>query len=673
MSSRLFSGTANITHDGIKKEFNRWKKEPLQPIVELVANGFDAKASRVDVTIEYNGLDGVAYISVLDNGTGINVNKCSEHFEKFNDSLKKDDDDTQGAHGRGRLAFHLICNNATWYTKLNKSDTGIISDAKVSIVSNNIRDYEGTELIEGEQHSLISLLDSGTCVELTNFTKNIPSIDKVKTKLQSEFGWRLALNSSRELYLNGDKVDIPEHQLIDKVFSINDVDFQVKFIHWFTKPGREKNYNYLINSDGKVVYRETNSFNLKGPFYLSTYSGSDWVKSFDPLGGGLSFDNRSSPHSKVYKDLQREITQFSRSIYDDFQRKHVDKQIELYVEKGYFPRYKNLSTEESAWRLKNTKKAVKNIYLSEPAVFSNLSAKPAKVLIGLLDRILISNENDSLFEVLESVLDLEKSKINVLAEQLKLTSLDNVVCTIEELQKREAAVCKLKELMLIHYKEVLETPDLQLIIEKNTWLFGNQYSIIGAEEDDFQKTAYKLRSHIKNIDLLEEDDFDEFDLAEGLKIEGVRRQVDLFLAGQKLEFDSQNREYLKCTIIEIKRPSVALNSKHLKQLNDYARIISQHPGFSHINMKFELILVGRKISNADFDIGAAFEAAEGYNEPGLVLTYGKGAIKGYVKTWATIFNEFEISNNYLLRQLKTKRKGLENSTSAEIVNSLQNN
>ena len=44
-----------------------------------------------------------------------------------------------------------------------------------------------------------------------------------------------------------------------------------------------------------------------------------------------------------------------------------------------------------------------------------------------------------------------------------------------------------------HYESVLETPDLQKIIEANTWLFGAQYEILGAEEDSFTKIAKKLK------------------------------------------------------------------------------------------------------------------------------------------------------------------------------------
>ncbi|MBF4275446.1 ATP-binding protein, partial [Vibrio anguillarum] len=201
-----------------------------------------------------------------------------------------------------------------------------------------------------------------------------------------------------------------------------------------------------------------------------------------------------------------------------------------------FPTYKNLSQHDAEWRHTNVRTVIKEIWLVEPSIFNNLGAKQAKVMISLLDKLLVSNENDSLLEVLESVVELDEHRLHQLAEQLNKTTLENIVSTIEVLQRRETVVRKLEELMINNYKDVLETPHLQGIIEANTWLFGEQYSMIGAEEDDFQKTAHNLRQHIKEIDVLAEDDFEQQDLDDGLTIEGVRRQVDLFLARKTKQF-----------------------------------------------------------------------------------------------------------------------------------------
>jgi hypothetical protein len=667
MQNANFKGTADITHAGIKKHFTRHKDDPFQAVIELVANGFDAAATNVEISIQFNAMDGLESISVLDNGFGIDVDNCDQHFSRFNESLKQDNDDLQGTHGRGRLSFHLLAERATWFTRCKGAD------AQIVIESSDIRNFKGIRLDPKEQHAALHQKQSGTCVELSNFTKNLPLISKLEARLQNTFGWRLALNRKRKLLLNGVEITVPNNEFEHKAFTIDNHEFIVTFIRCHSKPGKERSLNYLIDNEGKVIFSELSSFNLKPKFYLSTYTESKWNQYFDRFNDSLNFEHDivANPSTKVFKTLQREITKVGQQIYDDFQRQLVDIEIERFVKNGYFPSYKGLSEIDANWQRENTKRVIRDIYLAEPSIFTNLKAKQTKVIIALLDKLLISNENDSLFEVLENILDLADDKMERLAAQINRTSLENIICTIETLQKRELAVHKLQEIMVRHYKTVLETPDLQGIIENNTWLFGEQYTTLGAEEDDFQKIAKKLREHIKGINLINEEDFDEEDIRAGLDIEGVRRQVDLFLARKNMAFDARNRQYFKCTIIEIKKPSVSLNEKHLKQLRDYARIIAQHVGFSEESMKFELILIGRKISSADYDINAALETAEHKNEPGLVHIQGHGRIKGYVKTWATIFDEFKLSNHYLLNNLKTKRDNLEGKTASEIVVELQ--
>jgi hypothetical protein len=43
----------------------------------------------------------------------------------------------------------------------------------------------------------------------------------------------------------------------------------------------------------------------------------------------------------------------------------------------------------------------------------------------------------------------------------------------------------------------------------------------------------------------------------------------------------------------------------------------------------------------------------------------------YVKNWNTIFDEFLLSNNYLLEHLKTQREELSGKTREELIGELQ--
>lgn len=651
-----FDGSTEITGEGIKKHFRRY--ESWQPLFELAWNGLDAQATEVKILISRNELGSLEQVVVLDNGNGIDFLNIKNNFGKFNESLKSQSADQHGSHGRGRLAFHRLCHEAAWYPRHH------LEDAKISISSANIKRYQGEILAAPEQHALLSGLDNGTLVVLHNFMADLPSESELFRKLSVEFGWYLALNPQVKLEVNGRLVTVPSHDIKETLIKEEGHEFRVRAIRWDQSPSSEKSYNYLLTSKGKIRYRELSSFNRKPNFYISVYVISEWADQFDSEEEDLLSPNGFSSSSQVWRSLATRIKDFTKEIYEEFLRNFVDTQMARFEEEGVFPEYPNENAEYAAWKRNNTKALVRSIYIADPAVFTNLKKKQRKIIVRLLDKISISSENDSLFDVLESVLDLDSQSIATFSDQLKRTRLEHIVSTIELFQKREIAIARLREIMEYHYKEVLETPDLQRIIENNTWMFGPSYEILGAEEDTFSHVAKKLRDSVRGIHEISNDD-----LEGDADPEGANRQADLFLARKTLTFDARGQQVFKCVLIEIKRPSIALNNTHLRQLDDYAAILNRHPEFNSQKMRFELILVGRTISDRDYEIKSRIEGYSSHGEPGLVGSDSK--IKRYVKTWYTIFDEFNISSDYLVSTLKTQRETLSSYSAPELVESLQ--
>ncbi len=650
-----FQGSTKITDEGIKKHFKNFK--PIHAIYELIWNGLDANCNIVNIKVTHNNLSGLDSVFIVDDGEGIDVKNIKNNFEKFNESSKKNDDDKRGSHGKGRLSFHKLSETAIWYTKRKTYN------AKITIESNAIKDYIGDYLHEDKQHHFLKKLKSGTCVELINFrNNNLPIEKELIEEFSKEFGWYLALNDNRVVKLNNKPIPIPEHEFYEEKFKINGNIFTAKIILWKNKPSSEKSYNYLINSNNKIIKKELSTFNNKSIFFTSAYVFSEWIDEYDPEA--LEFEQKSIEDSQTIENVFKKIILLQRDIYINYLKQYVDIKIEEYDEKDYFPNYLNFDHDYAKWRKQNTKSVLKKIYIADPTIFNNLNSKPTKILIHLLDKILVSNENDTLLEVLGGVLDLSEYNLSKFASHLRKTTLENIISTIESLQKRQMAIHQLREVMVNRFTKISETPDLQKIIENNTWLFGPQYTTLGAEEDTFNKIAKNLRNEIKDIDIITKED-----IAEGASVEGINRQVDLFLARKLPTFDSKNNKIYKCIIIEIKRPGISLNKNHLRQLDDYAEIISKHPAFGSDKMRFELLLVGRKISNDDVQIKQRIENLKDKSEFGLVTYNDK--IKCYVKDWFTIFDEFELSNDYLLQTLNSKLDDLSNDSTTDIVEKLQ--
>lgn len=112
-----------ISSAGIKNSLKRYK--PLQALAEYVWNGFDAGASRVDINIYENEIEGVESISIADNGTGIDRSQLSHKFQPFFQSEKIYEPNikhsaTHGRNGVGRLTFFTFANSAKWETVYEK-------------------------------------------------------------------------------------------------------------------------------------------------------------------------------------------------------------------------------------------------------------------------------------------------------------------------------------------------------------------------------------------------------------------------------------------------------------------------------------------------------------------------------------------------------------------------
>ncbi|TCB82293.1 ATP-binding protein [Acinetobacter sp. ANC 4173] len=656
-----FSGIAQITDTGIKKHFK--STEPYKAIFEFVWNGFDAKANNVHIDLQKNGLDTLESITIFDDGDGIDLSNLNNSFEKFNESNKKDDDDKHGSHGRGRLAFYKLANKATWFTKWDNKNV------KIEISADTISQYSGEYIEEKKQNKLLNNIKSGTYVVLSSLYPKIPfpAEETLLDSLKREFSWLLIINPHKKLFLNGIEVPILENTCFEKSVQIDNIEFKIKAIRWHEKLSHDKSCNYLLDSHHKIIYKELSKANNKIEFYTSCYALSAWNDSYNK--DELEMDSNAESQQKILKKINKEMSDFLKEIYEEYLREYVDAKIESYDEKGYFPSYLGYDSSYALWRKKNTKDAVKSIYLADPKIFANLATKPLKIIIRMLDKLLVSKENDAIFDVLDDVLDLSDTQVGLLAKQLKTTTLENIISTIETLQKRELAVNQLKELMDNHYNSVLETPDLQKIIEANTWLFGAQYEILGAEEDSFTKITQRLRDQIRGINHVSSDDLDKNDAVNQVVVDGLNRQVDLFLARKNKTFDTLNNPIYKCVIIEIKRPSVSLNKKHMNQLLDYAEILSKFPEFSNDEIYFELILIGRKISKDDFSITSHLNSQKDKGEKGLVLHDGN--IKCYVKSWYSIFQDFKLSNSYLLDNLKSKYEDLSDESKISLVDDLQ--
>lgn len=96
------------------------RARPIPALAELIWNAFDADATVVDVSFEYNDLGSLDAIVVKDNGAGIARTDAPGFFRFLGGSWKKSKSHTasgrflHGQEGRGRFKAFALGNVAEW-------------------------------------------------------------------------------------------------------------------------------------------------------------------------------------------------------------------------------------------------------------------------------------------------------------------------------------------------------------------------------------------------------------------------------------------------------------------------------------------------------------------------------------------------------------------------------
>lgn len=650
------SENVQITSAGIKNSLKKYK--PLQALAEYVWNGFDAKATRVDIEISKTELEGTQYISVSDNGTGINRALLDSKFKPFYESEKIYDPNqkhstTHGKNGVGRLTFFTFANLAQWRTVYKKEEQTFTYKIDVSeaVLSNYFPSEE--ELCNDS---------TGTMVCFSDLLPTEISEVSVKNYMAQEFCWFLELNKDLgyEICVNGDKVEYEsyilqrDHQ--DYVHEDSKTTFSVRYICWDTKLSEYSKY-YYVDELGIEKYKENTTLNNKGDrFYHSVYIQSSLFSNFDFRDIGMkqqSMDGFAHRKTPAYEFVMRKINGHLYDIRRPFIKENAAKVIDSLEIEGAFPTY-NPNNLMDQYKKTHLGEMISALYIAEPKLFSgSMNKEQKKTFVRLLDLILESGEINSLFRIFEEILDMTETERTDLAEILKYTHLSSVTRTIKLIKDRYQAVADLRQLVFNPDLHANEVNHLQKMIEKHYWLFGEQYSLVTAAEPNFEEA---LRRYLKYLH--EEYEDATVDHPDKLK------QMDIFAVRQ----DISNSKYHNI-VIELKHPNISIGETQLSQVKKYMRTIMSIPDFNGSNMSWEFYLVGNKFSTNGY-IEGEINTNKGHGEPHLV--YKSDRYKIYVMLWSEVFAAFEMRHAYLSEKLEIERSKLQkNYTGAKEVISAQ--
>lgn len=400
-------------------------KDPKLVIAEYIWNGFDAKATEVDIAIDSNELGYINSISISDNGEGIVFDTLPYSFGNFLDSVKKTSikrsSYTRGKKGKGRFSFSLFATRAIWNTIVREE--GVLKTYRIQI------DRDSKEQYDVSESTLVENQHTGTQVRLEGvFGLNSSHLESQEfiDSMAQEFGWFLYLNRDLgyTIRINGTQLKydhlIQETDLLSWTLYSPEGDssytFQVNYIRWNQQIG-DRYYYYLRNSEKREVAKVLSSFNNNAiDFHHSVYVTSNFFDTFEQEDISVSTDvNLFTGKEKqvVYRNLLAEL----RDFLDRKQKKYVRenavavKLAEL-EKKGFLPHYDQ--TEKDRKRKETLLAVVQEIYIIDPRIFFGVKTDLIRTYLGFLDLLLQTEKSAEILPILEKAIplsDKERSRI----------------------------------------------------------------------------------------------------------------------------------------------------------------------------------------------------------------------------------------------------------------------
>ena len=646
--------SVEITSLGIKKVLEKYK--PERAITEYIWNGFDAKATIINVDFEIDSieLDTFSKITISDNGEGIIYEDLADRFRKFYESNKintNTSDLTKGKNGFGRFTFFKFSRFAKWKTTYSKNDAKLYS-YQITINSDNLKEYNPSEPKSENK------LQSGTVVEFNDVSSEISSKfieDTLKPYLRSEFAWYLELREEHKLFVNGEELDyssiIAEHDSFPiTITDKNDVvKFECKYIRWTNKQNDEYSKFYFVDKNLELKKTRTTSLNKKGDSFwhslivISAFFNNIIIEDEEaeediPLA---LFD--INKEKRILKTLTSKLNEYLKDKRRPFLKVQASKLVDSYEKEKVFPKFGNELWDVA--RKEGLENLVKELYEVDPAVFMKLNKEQKKIFLELLNLVMDSSETESLFKIFDAVIELDTNDRKTFAKILETTKLKQVITTINLIKDRLIILENLKKLVFNHELKANERDHLQKYIEKHYWIFGEEYRMVCAEEVKFEEA---LRRYIYLLRGVNEKTFIEHP--------DKYKEMDLFLCGADFRDGKPHN-----VVIEVKNPSTIkkLKSEQMTQIEEYMDVILKQDCFNDMNEEWTFVLIGQ-----DYDDIVSRRIQN--KNTGLVQKGDNYSL--YIKKWSEITNEVERRLKYLLEKLKIERNTLsQNITLKEII------
>ena len=591
------------------------KAKPVQAVAELVWNGLDADASRIDVRLEYGDM-GMTRIVVRDNGHGIPHPEAPELFKRLGGSWKKPGGRTKtklrmlhGYEGRGRFKVFALGRVADWRVTY-RTDAGEFRGYDITMLEDNIREIRITEEDSVETET------TGVEIQVSELHREYRSLapDCAVQELAEIFA--LYLKDYRDVLIRyeGTKLD-PETAIatmrteplsaIDENGVAHPVELEI--IEWRNVTTRGL---YLCTEQGFPLSKVTTRFHI-GEFHFSAYLKSSFITK---LHGEAQLD--LAEMNPTLDASVEEAQQFVKAYFRDRAAERARTVVEEWKAENVYP-YEGeakSSLEDAERKVFDIVAVTASDYMPD---FVSAPAKKKAFDLRML-RTAIEKSPEELQIIMNEVLGLPKRMQEELAGLLREASLSSIISAAKIVADRLKFLAALEQILFdTDMKAKLkERSQLHKIVEDNTWLFGEEYNL-SVSDKGLTAVLYKHRK------ILGEDVVIDRPVKHVSQKRGI---VDLMLSRILRRHRADEVEHL---IVELKRPKVRIGDEEITQVEKYAISVANDERFRSVNgVKWTFWAISDDMdAYGDYRMG----------ESGVISS--KANITVGIKTWGQIIEE----------------------------------
>lgn len=637
------------------------KRNTFYALKELINNSIKAAAKSIHIdllpsecdedSIHYHPIDKIV---ISDDGEGVSQSRFANRIMEIA-TVSED-----GGNGTGRFAGLLIGRTMTIETtsfdqELKKKTTSSVTFHAKDFTSGNINDVE----FDVNYADADAKTPNGYRVVLSDLYNNEPECAR-KNKLSSEFkpeNFAQAIfehypfyvfNGKLKFVINGKELKMEDFFLNNKK-SGRAVDYtdtsgkehKVRFQFYSLKLSDKRVRIFLQPSSGiKTIIAE---FVYNSIWYSPEAMGAQFVVVESDIVTPDLYSNFT-----IEALGQNEWTSFSKLIRDtiDEHFKKDDVKYKTFLEKLGADEYYPYTPEERKRKPLSEQLFERSAYLFEDDLKLLATDDKTRKIVYLLLRKAI--ENGDLAYLFSDVLNLSKDAQNKMLDLLHQTSMEEIVRFTSDVAEKEQFLNFLYELTYGKdiAKHVLERKQLHKIVEKNLWIFGEEY--LGTP------ILWSDKNLGNNLDQLHHDYLDYKPSSKDNNLidvkGGIRSITDLFFYNEKKLGNGRD----EVMIVELKAPKCAIHQKELNQVDLYGYEIANKSEFPKHNVTYKILLISSKIT----DFAKSQINGNKLNEkvPFLYKTINdnNADIQIYVMEWSDLIKRNQMQLSYLNNSLNVK-------------------